>query len=148
MTVSISIDIKGLEKVALALKDLSNKVLREAYWELYRVSQDTIVPNVKKHIKRIDLWDSGDLYNSIDSTPVGFGKYKNRQILVHDGVPYGKYHELGFHFSKEFAEHAAWGKGMPELEGKYMRNPFLRPGTYKSVPIIRRRLENVIKKNL
>lgn len=157
--VTISVDVRGIKEVTDMLKDLTGKVLREVYWELYRVCDDTVVPNVQKQIlnmtvphettykgkrKHTGLVETAKLMNSIMATPVGSGHYKRRQVVVHDGVPYGIYHELGFHFSKQFAEHA----GVPELEGKYMRNPFLRPGVMKSVPVIKRRLENTIGKNL
>lgn len=106
----VKIDIKGTKEISDRLKKLSGKILREAYWEMYRATKE----HIERKAKELAPVETGALRNSIITIPEGFG-YKDRTVKVIAGggiVNYAAAQEFGFHFSEEFARHAAWGKGM------------------------------------
>lgn len=128
-------EIDGVEKELGRIEGVTKNILKELDEMLYL----SVKTNTEPMAKKICPKDKFNLENSIYTQKVGWG-------IVQIGTPldYGRYQEKGFYISKEFAEHAAWGRGMPELEGQYMQHPFLMPAVEGTKDIIIQELQNLV----
>lgn len=98
----VSIDIKGIPEITEKLENLSGKILKEVYWEMYRATRDTIEVKAKELCPS----HSGALRNSIITIPEsGFPiRYKTATVIVKAGnasAPYAEAQEFGFYMTKE-----------------------------------------------
>jgi len=112
--IEVNVDISA----ALSKLDKSEDALVVADAELFNSVKNITEPMAKS----LCPVDTGFLRDSINTQREGFGV-----VAIGTPVYYGAFQEFGFYISKEFAMHASWGRGMPELEGQFMRRPFLIP---------------------
>jgi len=128
-------EVKGIKKEIGRIEGVTKNILRELDEGLYLAVKTNTEPLAKQLCPK----DKLNLEDSIYTQKIGLG-------VVAIGTPlfYGKCQELGFYISKEFAEHAAWGRGMPELEGIHMQHPFLIPAVEGTKDVIVQELQNLV----
>lgn len=88
----VKIDIKGIPEVQKKLEDLNGKILREAYWEMYRATRDIIE---KKAKELCPIGHTGNLQKSIVTiAETGIPtKYKTATVIVRAGNEIANYAE-------------------------------------------------------
>lgn len=120
MSFNVSISVKGLEKFSNfsdKLKKESDNILSDALEK----SSELIVSVAKQNAPV----DTGALRDSIDKKTI-----KKNRVMIHDGVFYGIYQELGF-----------WHKS-----GKWVQNPFLFPAVDYIIPQTKEQIKNKVNK--
>lgn len=105
--------MKGLEDIITKIKKLGKETNEDEL--LFNLETNTV-----PLAKALAPVKTGALRDSIDVDKVG----PNR-CLLHDGVPYGKYQELGF---------------VHEKTGQFIRNPFMEPALEATIPDIEKRI--------
>lgn len=81
--IEIKVNTKDLEKKLDKLKDIDKIKILKGIGII-------VSGNVIKQVNQMQLVDNGTFKNSITFTLIG-----NNEVLVHDGVTYGKYLEFG-----------------------------------------------------
>jgi len=163
MSIGINVNLlkKTVREVQSNLKEVTNKHLKEMYWEMFRACDELVVQRAKEYAPSSggtiwSEWYPNALKESIEATPIGSGAFKNRIVSVHDGVDYGIHQEMGFYMDWDMIVKFIWkkrrieqyeglGPTVPAKGPHFVRQPFLQPAVDESEREILDRMKSVMK---